>query len=72
MCGLWSDGVPTWLGEMNATNYNIFLDLSYNAIGMPREMENLSRGPTFFDFVTIRTDASMQDITVARLKSIQE
>jgi hypothetical protein len=41
MCGLWSDGVPTWLGEMNATNYNIFLDLSYNAIGMPRDMENL-------------------------------
>ncbi len=27
------------------------------------------RGPTFGDFVTIRTEASMQDITVARLQS---
>jgi hypothetical protein len=32
-------------------------------------MENLSRGPTFGDFVTIRTEASMQDVTVARLLS---
>jgi hypothetical protein len=31
-----------------------------------REMENKSRGPIFGDFVTIRTEASMQDITVAR------
>jgi hypothetical protein len=29
----------------------------------------VSRGPTFGDFVTIRTEASMQDITVARLQS---
>jgi hypothetical protein len=28
-------------------------------------MENISRGPTFGDFVTIRTEVSMQDITVA-------
>jgi hypothetical protein len=28
-------------------------------------MENMSRGPTFGDFVTIRTEASMQDVTVA-------
>jgi len=34
-----------------------------------REMENISRGPTFGDFVTVRTEASMQDITVARLQS---
>ncbi len=34
-----------------------------------REMENISRGPTFGDFVTIRTEASMQDVTVARLQS---
>jgi len=34
-----------------------------------REMENISGGPTFGDFVTIRTEASMQDITVARLQS---
>jgi hypothetical protein len=27
-----------------------------------------SRGPTFGDFVTIRTEVSMQDITVARLQ----
>jgi hypothetical protein len=30
-----------------------------------REMENISRGHTFGDFVTIRRKASMQDITVA-------
>jgi hypothetical protein len=34
-----------------------------------REMENISRGPTFGNFVTICTEASMQDITVARLQS---
>jgi hypothetical protein len=34
-----------------------------------RDMENISRGPTFGDFVTIRTKASMQDVTVARLQS---
>ncbi len=32
-------------------------------------MENIGRGPTFGDFVTIRTEASMQDITVARPQS---
>jgi hypothetical protein len=31
----------------------------------PREMENISRG----DFVTIRTEGTMQDVTVARLQS---
>jgi hypothetical protein len=35
----------------------------------PREMENISRDPTFGDFVTIRTERSMQDVTVARLQS---
>jgi hypothetical protein len=34
-----------------------------------REMENISRDPTFGDFVTIRTERSMQDVTVARLQS---
>jgi hypothetical protein len=34
-----------------------------------REMENISRGATFGDFVTIRTEASMQDVTVARPQS---
>ncbi len=49
--------------------------LMYAAFGstqflfLPREMENISRGPTFKDFVTIRTEASMQDVTVARLQS---
>jgi hypothetical protein len=32
-------------------------------------MENISRVPTFGDFVTIRTEASMQDVTVERLQS---
>jgi hypothetical protein len=37
--------------------------------GISREMENISRGPTFGYFVTILTDGSMQDVTVARLQS---
>jgi hypothetical protein len=37
--------------------------------GVPGEMENISKGPTFGDFVTIRTEASMQAVTVARLQS---
>jgi hypothetical protein len=36
-----------------------------------REMENIRRVPTFGEFVTIRTEASMQDVTVARLQSIR-
>jgi hypothetical protein len=32
-------------------------------------MANISRGPTLGDFVTIRTKASMQDITDTRLQS---
>jgi hypothetical protein len=32
-------------------------------------MENISRGPTFGDFVTIRSEVSMQDVTVARLQT---
>jgi hypothetical protein len=32
-------------------------------------MENISRGPTFGDFVTILTEGSMQDDTVARRQS---
>jgi hypothetical protein len=36
-------------------------------------MENIGRGPTFGDFVTILTEGSMQDNTVARLQStVQE
>jgi hypothetical protein len=34
----------------------------YITICVTREMENISRGPTFGDFVTIRTEGSMQDI----------
>ncbi len=34
-----------------------------------REMENKSKGPTFGDFVTIRTEGSIQDVTVAKLQS---
>ncbi len=34
-----------------------------------REMKNISRGPTYGDSVTILTEGSMQDITVARLQS---
>jgi hypothetical protein len=35
----------------------------------PREMENISRGSTFRDFLTIGIESSMQDITVERLQS---
>ncbi len=31
-------------------------------------MENISRGPTFGDFVTIRTEASMQDVQGYRVQ----
>jgi hypothetical protein len=43
--------------------------LCAQSIGKPREMENISRGPTFGDFVTIRKEGSMQHVTVARLQS---
>jgi hypothetical protein len=43
-------------------------NIIFKTLVIPREMENISRGPTFGDFVTIRTEASMQDITVARLQ----
>jgi hypothetical protein len=33
-------------------------------------MENISKGPTFRDFVTILTETSMQDVTVARSREI--
>jgi hypothetical protein len=36
-----------------------------------REMENISRGPTFGDSFTFLTEGSVQDITVARLLSIR-
>jgi hypothetical protein len=35
---------------------------------MGKEMENIRRGPTYGDFVTILTERSMQDITVTRLQ----
>ncbi len=36
---------------------------------LSRKMENISRGLAFGDFVTIPTEGSMQDNTVARLQS---
>ncbi len=38
-------------------------------LALHREMENINRGPTFGDLVTISTERSMQDVTVARLQS---
>jgi hypothetical protein len=32
-------------------------------------MENISRGPNFGDFVTIRTEGSMQDVSIAGIQS---
>jgi hypothetical protein len=33
-----------------------------------RDMENISTGPTFGDFVTVLSEGTMQDITVARVQ----
>jgi hypothetical protein len=38
-------------------------------MALDRKMEKISRGPIFRDFVTFRSEAPMQDITVARLQS---
>jgi hypothetical protein len=54
-----------WTTPANTDGTTTFLFTLYGA----REMENISKGPTFGDFVTIRSEASMQDVTVARLKS---
>jgi hypothetical protein len=35
-------------------------------LGRTREMENISRGPTFWDFVNILTERSIQYVTVER------
>jgi hypothetical protein len=53
---------------------NLILTLDFDISGANlkvegREMENISRGPTFGDFVTILTEGSMQDNTIARLQS---
>ncbi len=37
---------------------------------MSREMENISRGSTFGDFVTVLTERSMQDVKVERSRVI--
>jgi hypothetical protein len=39
-------------------------------MGLSREMENISRGSTFADFVTILTERSMQDVTFERSRVI--
>ena len=36
---------------------------------LTREMENISRCPTFVDLFTLLTEGSMQDYTVTRLQS---
>jgi hypothetical protein len=60
----------TWDPELDP-NSNFFGNGSGSGsfLRKPREMENISRGSTFGDHVTIRTEASMQDVTVARLQS---
>jgi hypothetical protein len=37
-----------------------------------REMENISRGPIFGDFVIIRTETSMQDVTNSQDYRVKE
>jgi hypothetical protein len=48
--------------------YSIFYH-RYSIYSHQRD-EELSRGPTFRDFVTILTETSMQDVTVARSREI--
>jgi hypothetical protein len=38
--------------------------------GSVREMENISRGPTFGDFVTILAESSMPDVMVEKSQVI--
>ena len=52
-----------FLGSLNVYKYGL-------ASPPAREMENISRGPIFGDFDTIRTKASMQDIKVRAVKVI--
>jgi hypothetical protein len=42
---------------------------NFNMKAGTREMENISGGPTFGDFVTILTEYRIEDNTVARLLS---
>jgi hypothetical protein len=57
--------------KRTAPPFSILNDTALVNISMvlPIEMENIISGPTFRDFVAIRTEGSMQDITVARLQS---
>jgi hypothetical protein len=55
-----------WPGTLTYDRFNnCFM---FKCLMTSREMENL-RGPTFEDFVSILTEGSRQDITVARLQS---
>ncbi len=47
----------------------LILKICWFLYGSAIEMGHIGRGPTFGDFVTIRTEASMQDVSVARLQS---
>ncbi len=49
--------------------FNFYWLYVYNLVET-REMENISRGPIFRDFVTILTERSMQDVTVERFRVI--
>jgi hypothetical protein len=52
--------------EAEARELQDFLQVYF----VTRELKNISRDPTFWDFVIFLAEGSMQDVTVARLQSI--
>ncbi len=67
-------GTKTTSTSRNHVVYSIIqwdkiIEIRLPLIIQGRVMENISRGPTFGDFITILTEGSMQDNTVARLQS---
>ncbi len=61
---------PSVPGQDNQNSHDIVRSWTIKiSLMRTREMENISRGHTFGDFVPIRTETSLQDVTVARLQS---
>jgi hypothetical protein len=70
ICGILSQYLHKWILRKWKFRFNS----SVTTTLAPRQRDGeykYSRGPTFGDFVTIRTEGSMQDVLVARLQ-VQE
>jgi hypothetical protein len=66
---LWK-GSQRELNSINEYFSNEFVLIRQQLKERTIDMENISRGPTIGDFVTILTERSMQDVTVARSQII--